>query len=83
MYAHTVIQFFWTRQIVLLNRQSADMLQDIVKDTIDAAVVQDSGGWVGGRRTGSGCGNSAVTTKVGGYHLVLDYNGPDRFFETV
>ena len=61
------------------------MLQDIVKDTIDAAVVQDSGGWVGGRRTGSGGGDSVATTKVqvGGYHLVLDYNGPDRFFETV
>ena len=54
-----------------------------MKDTIDAAVVQDSGGWAGGRRTGSGGGDSGATTRVGGYHLVLDYNGPDRFFDTV
>ena len=62
------------------------MLQDIVKDTIDAAVLQDSGGWAGGRRTGSGGGDSGGSTRelrVGGYHLVLDYNGPDRFFDTV
>ena len=59
------------------------MLQDIVKDTIDAAVVQDSGGWAGGRRTGSGGGDSGASTRVGGYHLVLDYSGPDRFFDTV